>query len=148
MNPFCLSRLREVLEKDGIAAGLQLLNARVPHRFTGVYRLDGDVLHKAWLVDKRGSAGLPHFDEVPPERSVAQLALKNGEFETSDAANDPRLDHYRHLCMAGSCFALRLMDHNQQVWGMLLHFDMINRQLDPDEAVLLRQVPPLLSPLL
>ena len=29
---------------DGVHAALRYLNSRTPHRFTGVYRYDGDVL--------------------------------------------------------------------------------------------------------
>lgn len=44
MEPQALSTLENILHTQGLAAGLQFLNDRVAHRFTGIYRVDGQVL--------------------------------------------------------------------------------------------------------
>ena len=55
--------LRAHLDREGLAGGLRSLNERVPHRFTGVYRLVDGTMHNVGLVDKRG--------EIAPEALLA-----------------------------------------------------------------------------
>lgn len=140
-----LSQLAGILENDGLVAGLEFLNARVDFRFTGLYRLDVDRMRKACLVDKRGGAGLPFLDEVLLEDGLSRYALRDGMFSTGDTMADERLADYRFAGMVGSCFIVRLVDAAGKLWGTFLHFDMINRDIDADEAAFLLQLPPLLS---
>lgn len=48
--------LENILNRDGLKAGLAWLNSRVPHRFTAVYLLDRLVLKSREVVDKDGEA--------------------------------------------------------------------------------------------
>ena len=59
-----LSQLQDALESQGLDAALMLLNARVPHRYTAVYRLSSEYLQRLAFIDKEGGAGLG-FSEVP-----------------------------------------------------------------------------------
>lgn len=47
-----LEGVEAVLAAEGAGGVLALLNARVPHRFTGVYRLDPPVLRNVRLYDR------------------------------------------------------------------------------------------------
>jgi hypothetical protein len=38
--------------RDGLHTALRYLNSRTPHRFTGVYRYDGEVLRNMALFDR------------------------------------------------------------------------------------------------
>jgi hypothetical protein len=49
-------RLAAVLKSEGAAAALAYLNAGVPHRFSGVYRIEGADLRNVLLFDKLGEA--------------------------------------------------------------------------------------------
>ena len=49
-----LVALRAHLDREGLAGGLRFLNERVPHRFTGVYRLVDGTMHNVGLAEKRG----------------------------------------------------------------------------------------------
>ena len=59
-----LDEFQEILKLDG-PAGLPYLNARVPHRYTGIYQLEDGVLHNRYLFDKQG--------QVLPEALAAVL---------------------------------------------------------------------------
>ncbi len=44
---------------------LQNLNDRVPHRFTGIYQVDGQVLHNVAVIDKQQSGDIVFLMRVP-----------------------------------------------------------------------------------
>ncbi|MHB8915671.1 MAG: hypothetical protein ACYC4K_07640 [Thiobacillus sp.] len=45
-------RFEAILSSAGISAALGFLNARTPHRFTAIYRYDGDMLRNEYLYDQ------------------------------------------------------------------------------------------------
>jgi hypothetical protein len=60
-----VTALSSVLKSRGAGAALAYLNEGVPHRFSGVYRIDGSNLRNVLLVDKQGQMR-PAFLEVVP----------------------------------------------------------------------------------
>ncbi|MES2052201.1 MAG: hypothetical protein V4455_09595, partial [Pseudomonadota bacterium] len=69
--------LQDLLQKQGLKAGLAFLNDRVPHRFTAIYRLDNMMLRRVELVDKGGSPlEVDGLEAVPLETSFCQFVLR------------------------------------------------------------------------
>lgn len=87
-----LVALRAHLDREGLAGGLRFLNERVPHRFTGVYRLVDGTMHNLRLVDKRGEIALEALLAVPLTSSFCQFVLRDGQFASARTGQDARLD--------------------------------------------------------
>lgn len=87
-----LIALRAKLDQGGLAAGLQFLNQRVPHRFTGVYLLKDGVLHNVELFDKRAEVPAEALLAVPLTSSFCQFVLRDGFMLIGDSGKDGRLN--------------------------------------------------------
>lgn len=137
--------LENILNRDGLKAGLTWLNSRVPHRFTAVYLLDSLVLKSREVVDKDGEAATPPvLMEVPLETSFCQYVLRDGQFITGDSGLDNRLDGHPYQGVMGSYVGLPLQGNADSLMGTFCHFDFENRQLPDDEFAFLQRVARLL----
>lgn len=137
--------LENILNRDGLKAGLAWLNSRVPHRFTAVYLLDSLVLKSREVVDKDGEAATPPvLMEVPLETSFCQYVLRDGQFITGDSGLDNRLDGHPYQGVMGSYVGLPLQGNADSLMGTFCHFDFENRQLPDDEFAFLQRVARLL----
>lgn len=121
-------------------AGLDFLNARVPHRYTGVYRLDGAVLRNVHLFDKQGVVTPDFLATVPLQESFCQFVMRDGGFSSRDTACDPRLDGHKYQGVMGSYHGLPLLDNQGQLYGTLCHFDTERFPLPDEEYALLQKV--------
>jgi CheY-like chemotaxis protein len=134
--------LRQILRADGVIAALRFLNARVPHRFTGIYRFDGKTLRNLHLVD-RTEPGRTRGDDPPLDATYCSLVgLERRPFSTADAGSDERLTH--HLArenVQSYCGAL-LRNADGTPFGSLCHFDVVPRPVPPDEIAVLAGVAP------
>jgi hypothetical protein len=110
------------LHEAGLRSALRYLNARTPHRFTGVFRFDGAMLRNVALVDK----WLPQVEcggDVPLEQAYCAHLHRTGEpLETSDGHNDPRTPWMKDSGVISYCGAV-IQDGTGQPWGALCHFD-------------------------
>ena len=79
------------LELKGLEAGLSILNRRVPHRFTAIFKLDGAMMLNVAIIDKLGEVVPESFKVIPFENSFCQFVLRNGSFTTHNSAVDDRL---------------------------------------------------------
>ena len=52
-SPLDPALLASTLRAGGLEEGVRLLNERVPHRYTGIYQLTGNVLKCEVLYDKQ-----------------------------------------------------------------------------------------------
>ena len=122
----------QVLERDG-PAGLDFLNARVPHRFTGVYRLDNGVMYNVYLHDKQGEIIPEYLQAVPLGDSFCQFVLRDREFRTSDTAREPMLDGHKYQGVIGAYYGVPLVNNYGDLYGTLCHFDVLNYSISDDE---------------
>lgn len=141
-------RLEAVLRTDGIAAAVQLLNERVPHRCSAVYALRKNVLTCTVLVDKRNEATPESLAAVPLDDSFCQFAFRDQSFRTDDAPADTRLDGNPFQKIVISYHGVPLMKASGELYGSLCHFDFDAKPLDDDEFLSLQQAARLFSPLL
>lgn len=125
-------------------AGLSFLNARVKHRYTGVYRLEGSVLRSVHLFDKLGVVTPDFLAEIPLADSFCQFVIRDGSFRSTDTGADARLDGHKYQGVMGSYHGLPLLDNQGILYGTLCHFDTERYPISDDEFSLLQKVARLL----
>ncbi len=104
--------MRAIVAEQGVRAGLVYLNGLTEHRFTAVYRFDGDTLRNA--VPLRDADGTPfgtlcHFDFAPARISQENLelmediapALKRGIKDNQESGQHSGAPHHRRDQDAG-----------------------------------------------
>ena len=136
MNPAPRRRvdLLAIVRAEGVLAGLRLLNARVPHRYTGVYRLLDDELRCEHLFDK-ADAGTPDLlAAVPLRDSFCQYVFRDGLFLIEDSAKDGRLDGHPYQGTVAAYHAVPVLGCHGDLRGTLCHLDTEPRVL-PDSEV-------------
>lgn len=134
-----LLQLQRVLEASGLQAGLEMLNQRVPHRYTVVYRFDGDAFYAVAVVDKLDEAPPELFNKVPFEDSFCQFSVGRGEFKTSDSLQDHRLDGHVHQADVQSYVGLPLTEPAGGLYGTLCHLDFVPQPLSEGEFAFLQE---------
>lgn len=133
----------QVLEIHG-PAGLDFLNARVPHRFTGVYRLENGVLHNVYLHDKAGEVIPDFLKAVPLQDSFCQFVLRDGCLRTCDTTATPMLDGHKYQGVIGAYYGLPLIDNHGGLYGTLCHFDVATYSISDEEFAFLSKAARLL----
>lgn len=127
-------------QREGLDAGLRALNARVPHRYTGVYRFEGDLMRNLVLVDKAGEARPEQLAAVPFQDSFCQYVLREGEFRTADTREDRRLDGHAYQGVLLSYHGVPVLDDAGELFGSLCHFDPENKELSDVEFATMQRV--------
>lgn len=126
-----------VLRSAGARVSLAYLNEGVPHRFSGVYRIDGDNLRNVLLHDKRNEVKPRFLEVVPMDASFCQFVVRDGLFRTSNSAKDHRLDGHPYQGVVVSYHAVPVVDLDRQLVGTLCHFDVVERSIEDSEFELL-----------
>ncbi|MGJ7573292.1 hypothetical protein ACSFBX_22395 [Variovorax sp. RB2P76] len=137
-----------VCESRGLAEALGQLNRRVPHRFTAVYRLEGDLFRNIALIDKAGEARPEYLEEVPMGISFCQFVLRDGAFLTTNSAHDDRLDGHPYKGVMVAYHGVPIPGAGGTLLGTLCHFDLLERPLSDAEFEHLRSVGLALPPYL
>lgn len=123
----------EVLHSQGVLAALQFLNQRVPHRYTAVYHLHGEILHLRYLAQKEDAANPAFLRDVPLRDSYCQFVFRDGVFQVEDSAGDLRLAGHLYQGIVVSYHAVTLFDGNGELYGSLSHLDTEARVLPDGE---------------
>lgn len=130
---FALSGFKDALQGSGLNAGLILLNKRVAHRFTAVYRLDNGIMRNVAVVDKQGEVVPQSLLEVPLEHSFCQFVLKDGSFMTQNSADEGRLQGHIYKGVLNSYVGLPLTTNNGDLFGTFCHFDFPPQEIVDEE---------------
>lgn len=117
-----LASFRDSLAKHGLRGALRHLNARTPHRFTGVFRFDGDTLRSVALVDKWDPAVLRGADAPLAQAYCAHLRETGEPLAVDDGDRDPRTPWMAGSGIPSYCGAV-IRDDQGEPWGALCHFD-------------------------
>lgn len=125
------------LRAHGAQASLKYLNAGVPHRYTAVYRIEGDMLRNLLLEDKLGEIRTDFLEVVPLAASFCQFVLKDGMFKTEDSTLDARLDGNPYKGVVLCYHGVPMLDLSGEVSGTLCHFDLFPREIEDCEFDLL-----------
>lgn len=132
----------ELIESDGVHAALAFLNARSPHRFTGVYRLDPPTLRNVRLYD-RENPELEIGKDTPLRETYCSITGSTADpFATADARADERLaEHLARESVLSYC-GVPLLDEAGEAVGTLCHFDFTPRPIPTSEVAIMRAVAP------
>jgi len=138
-HPPKLDEIRQVLEEEGLQAGLGVLNARVAHRFTAVYRLDANVLRNIAIVDKLGELVPDHLLAVPLASSFCQFVLRDGFFKRMGNP-DARLNGHPFEEAVLSYVGVPLTQDGGDLIGTFCHFDFPAISIADEEFEFMRKV--------
>ncbi|RZJ25825.1 MAG: GAF domain-containing protein [Haliea sp.] len=134
-----LSHVRETLRHAGLQTTLHFLNDRVPHRFTAVYQLNGDLLRSVAIVDKAGEVVPEHLLAVPLGSSFCQFVLRDGFFNLH-GDHDERLEGHPYQGVVESYVGVPLSRDGSVLIGTFCHFDFPPLAISDEEFVFMQQV--------
>jgi len=138
-QPDSLDQLRAALQEAGIDGGLRFLNQRIDHRYTAVYRLHDARLKNLGLFDKAGEMKPEYLAEVPLDVSFCQFVLRDGQFLTSNTSEDRRVDGHPYQGVMVAYHGVPMSDGRGKLVGTLCHFDLVERDLSPENYLLMQQ---------
>jgi GAF domain-containing protein len=142
-----ISDLERCLTDGGLNAGLKFLNSRVPHRFTGVFRLGANMLQKVCLVDKDAEVSEDAFlQEVPLGHSFCQFVLRDGALRTSLSSSLAMLDGHPYQGVLETYVGLPLMTGPSELFGTLCHFDFVSHPISDEEFEFLQKATQVIPP--
>ncbi|MGJ7523866.1 GAF domain-containing protein [Variovorax sp. LT1P1] len=133
-------KMTEALKRDDLVGALKVLNDRVPHRYSAVYRMaPDDYLVIVAFVDKQGKPCPSFLLSVHRDVSFCQFAMKHEDgFRTSNSAEDKRLDGHPYQGLVNSYHAAPFMSVDGRVKGTICHFDKGALPLPDEDFELLR----------
>lgn len=111
-----------LLRTEGVHAALQYLNSRTPHRYTGVFRFDGETLRNDALFD-RYEPSVQQGEDVPMAVTYCSLVgRQQAPLEILDAATDSRAQEIQTPVV--SYCGVPIRDAQGNPIGTLCHYDM------------------------
>ena len=141
-----LLTLTRILDTQGLDAGLKWLNSRVPHRWTAIYKLVGQLMCSTAIVDKQAQIDLNDLAVVPLQDSFCQFAMNDGKFvaQNTGEEGDPRLNGHPYKGVLNAYVGLPLMINQHTMYGTLCHFDNSSIPIADEEFEFLQHVAQLL----
>jgi GAF domain len=122
VSPPGVADVRNALEGEGVPAALRILNARTPHRFTGVFRYDGDMLRNVFLVDRYDPVSTRGEDVPLADSYCGMVGLQRSPLEILDIHTDGRFAPKPGPVVSYCGVMIRSGDG--QPYGTLCHFDV------------------------
>lgn len=133
------------LGQQGLPGALAFLNARTPHRFTGVFRFDGETLRSVALVDS-WDRSVGQGEDIPLAQAYCAVLHDTGEpLEVLDSRTDGRYPGMADSPVVSYCGVL-IRDPDGQPWGALCHYDLKPCQTKSSDMPLLAAAAGLLYP--
>lgn len=118
-----LAEFSAVLRASGLHEALRFLNGRTSHRYTGVFRFDGDMLRNIAMVDK-WDRSVTCRDDVPLAEAYCAYLHRTGEAVRVDhGPSDVRFPWMADSPFLSYCGAI-ISDARGEHWGALCHFDV------------------------
>lgn len=118
-----INQFTDILQRQGVHESLKFLNSRTPHRYTGVFRFDGDQLRNETLFD-RYEPSLQQGADAPMEATYCSLVgRQQAPLEIHDASTDPRVQGVIDTPVISYCGVL-IRDAEGKAFGTLCHYDM------------------------
>ena len=111
-----------VLSQQGVHAALGYLNSRTPHRYTGIFRFDGQHSRNLMLFDRYDPL-VRQGQDVPLAEAFCSLVGRQEEpLQILDAALDPRAQQVDTLVV--SYCGVLIRDAQRRIFGTLCHYDL------------------------
>ena len=133
-NAKALVTFDTTLQREGLQAGLEILNGIGQLRFSGLYRFDPPFLRSLYLVDKRHPGILSSGPSQVLEDTYAAIIQKwKQPFFTDDSAADSRLARHpaRHTVRAYAGAPVKAA--GGRLWGVLAYHDHEPRPIAPGQ---------------
>lgn len=112
----------QLLQKQDLQAALAYLNHRTPHRYTGIFRFEGDELHNEVLFD-HNQAAIRQDPAVPLAATFCSLVgQQQAPVTILNALEDPQA-HGIDTTVLSYCGVL-IRNEQGQPYGTLCHYDM------------------------
>lgn len=123
-SPYDMQVLQTLAERRGIHAALGYLNARTPHRFTGIFKyVDTDQLQNVCLFDREDSKAQT-WPTFPRKQSFCSVIQTTGNsFVIANALTDQRVSNHPAARRVASYCGVPLTHPDGSLYGSLCHFD-------------------------
>jgi hypothetical protein len=108
---------------EGVHAALRYLNSRTPHRFSGLYRYDGEMLRNIALFDRSAPETQRGVDIPMADAYCANVGRDRVPLEFTDAKGDGRFTYLPGspvVCYSGVLISSR----DGEPYGTLCHYDI------------------------
>jgi GAF domain-containing protein len=118
-----LTLLNSALARNDVHEALRYLNARTPHRFTGIFRYHGDLLQNVHLFDREYSRSTELLPAFALKHSFCGFVqATNRAFVVTDGSRDAHLRAPPSHMIVSYC-GVPLRDPHGCPLGTLCHFD-------------------------
>jgi hypothetical protein len=142
--PAGIDAIQSILGTQGLHAALRALNARTPHRYTGIYRYDGAMLRNLILFDQHNPE-MTRGEDAPMEATYCALLPANaGVLDVGDARLDLRTAQRATATPVVSYCGIPLFGVDGAPFGTLCHFDLMPCEQRTSDLALLNAVGPAL----
>ena len=141
--PNILSHVGQILDTEGVHAALRFLNSRTPHRFTGIYRYDGDMLRNVYLFDLYDPGSTQGQDVPMVDAYCANVGRAGSGIAFSNVDTDPTVETKSGSPVISYCGAL-IRDARGNPYGTLCHFDIKSCDTPVSDLPVLEDVAPLI----
>lgn len=112
----------QVLRQQGVHAALGYLNARTPHRYTGVFRFDGHHSCNVVLFDRYDSTVRLGQDVPLAEAFCSLIGRQEPAIQIIDATLDPCAWEVNTLVISYCGVVMR--DKQGNIYSTLCHYDL------------------------
>lgn len=144
-NRIALDEARAALEADGPLGVVRLLNGLTDHRFTALFKFEGEALHSSYFFD-REQPDVTLSADMPIMASYC-VFVRSGRntFVTEDSVGDERVLHHPKRLEVRSYCGVPLVDASGRMFGTICHFDPDAKPISNDNVTLMEDVARLLS---
>lgn len=109
--------------QGGVIGALAYLNARTPHRFTGIFKISNGALENLFLYDRENPRA-PVWEPFPPERSYCSIVMStDSSFALANSVIDSRVANHPARDQVVSYCGVPLHYPDGSLFGSLCHFD-------------------------
>ncbi len=144
-NESALPKLKIVFASGGPRAAIAFLNSLTDHRFTSLYRFDGETLRNITFYD-REHPDLEICEDIPVMASYCVFVRDSGRmFMTAEAQNDDRVQNHPKQRTVQSYCGVPLLDRAGKLFGTICHFDFKPRRIADLDVELLEYMATLLQ---
>lgn len=112
----------DLLQQHGVHAALEYLNRRTPHRYTGLFRFDGNMLRNEVLFDRNQPSVSQGLDVPLAVTYCSLVGQQEAPLNILDAAIDPRAQGVE-TSVISYCGVL-IRDDQGRAYGTLCHYDL------------------------
>ena len=109
--------------QQGVPAALAYLNARTPHRYTGIWRYEGDTLRSVALYD-RANPALRRGEDAPLSATYCAVVGQQSPLVIHEAATDARAQVQAVPTPVVSYCGVLIQDAQGRPFGTLCHYDL------------------------